>query len=200
VSDDVRHRLFTALEVREPARAALDRVVAPLREAHPALRWTEPPTWHVTLAFVGGVPADRVGLVDAATARAAAGTSLLDLRLTGTFSSFGGSVLYAAVERSDPLMGLAARLHAELRGEGFDLEDRPYVPHCTLARVPRGCRAQRSRGPLDGPGGAGRPLAPARRRGGARDAVSPPPVGRPGERGDACLISERPFGMMVAHR
>lgn len=140
MSEDVRHRLFVAIEVREPARAALERAVAPMRETFPGLRWTEPDTWHLTLAFLGSVDAYRAAAVDEAAAAVAASRPPFDVRLNGHAGSFGGSVLYASIDEDEPLMRTAADLRAELEECGFDMDERSYVPHCTLARVPRGVR------------------------------------------------------------
>ncbi|HEX5812494.1 MAG TPA: 2'-5' RNA ligase family protein, partial [Pseudonocardia sp.] len=53
-------RAFVALV---PAAAVLDELaaaVAPVRAAHPDLRWTPPAQWHLTLAFLGEVDGDTV--------------------------------------------------------------------------------------------------------------------------------------------
>lgn len=141
MSEDVRHRLFVALEVREPARAALERAVAPMREALPGLRWTDADTWHITMAFVGSVDAARAEAVDDATAAVAAERPPFDVRLNSHAGSFGGgSLLYASIDEDEPLVESAAALHRALADRGFPIEERPFVPHVTLARAPRGVR------------------------------------------------------------
>jgi 2'-5' RNA ligase len=53
-------RLFVALAPPAAVLSDLDAAVAPHRAARPDLRWTGRPDWHVTLAFLGDVPAPAV--------------------------------------------------------------------------------------------------------------------------------------------
>jgi RNA 2',3'-cyclic 3'-phosphodiesterase len=152
VPEEVRQRLFVAIEVREPALAALQRSVASLREEHPVLRWAEPGTWHITLAFVGSVTAARAADVDAAVAASATGRAPLPVRLDGRAGTFAGGVFSASVADDPELSDLAADVDRRLRAAGFDLEERTFTPHCTLARVPRGSRLPgRLLGDYEGP-------------------------------------------------
>ena len=140
MAGEVRHRLFVALEVGEPARAVLANAVAPLRAEHPWLRWTDPESWHVTLAFVGSVVEQRGRVVDRAAAEAAEGRPPLPVRFDGRAGTFGGSVFFASIVEEPSLTGLARDLSARLRKAGFEVDQREFVAHCTLARVPRGSR------------------------------------------------------------
>ncbi|CAN5836891.1 RNA 2',3'-cyclic phosphodiesterase [soil metagenome] len=67
-----RWRLFVALPLTEAVRDALERQLAPYREAFPAARWLDPMSWHVTLLFLGHVPAAQVPALDSACASVAA--------------------------------------------------------------------------------------------------------------------------------
>jgi RNA 2',3'-cyclic 3'-phosphodiesterase len=62
-------RLFVALPVPADVRRSLWAQLAPWRARHPQARWLAADTWHLTLLFLGAVPADRVpdaiALVDA---------------------------------------------------------------------------------------------------------------------------------------
>ena len=53
-------RVFFAVDPPEAARADLDRALAPLRGSPGEPRWIPPGRWHLTLLFLGTVPADRV--------------------------------------------------------------------------------------------------------------------------------------------
>jgi RNA 2',3'-cyclic 3'-phosphodiesterase len=140
VAEDVRHRLFVAFEVREPARAALAATVEPLRTAYPGLQWADPQRWHVTLAFIGSVDAQRAAHVDAVAALVAARYGPIELRLSGQAGSFGRGVLYAELEETADLMSAQADLGARLQVAGFPVDPRPFTPHVTLGRSPRGAR------------------------------------------------------------
>ncbi|GAB2958168.1 RNA 2',3'-cyclic phosphodiesterase [Amycolatopsis acidiphila] len=114
--------LFSALlppaQVAESLRVHLEPLQAEVTEP----RWTPPAQWHITLGFYGDQD-DEEARVDWLTA-ALAGHHAPMLRLegAGTFSR----VLYLGVY-SEGLTELAAAA-----GAG---EDRPYLPHLTVART-----------------------------------------------------------------
>jgi 2'-5' RNA ligase len=101
-------------------------------------RWTLPERWHLTLLFLGAVPADRVGGLVVAAGAVVAVTSAMHLRLTGggrfgsrrrpqvAWTGLGGGVR--------PLTGLAGRLADAARSLGLPVEDRPFRAHLTIGR------------------------------------------------------------------
>jgi 2'-5' RNA ligase len=131
--------LFVA--VRLPAVATSDLAVGQsalppqVTAMHPELRWVPPQNWHLTVAFLGGVPEQRRGDLTARLARAAGRHPPLSLRLSGA-AHFGSRVLFVGV-RGDlaSLRALAASVSAAARRAKVPVDDRPYRPHLTLARV-----------------------------------------------------------------
>ncbi|MGH8971301.1 MAG: RNA 2',3'-cyclic phosphodiesterase [Actinomycetes bacterium] len=120
-------RLFLALD---PPREAVDHVVAalgPLREAHPSLRWVDADRWHLTLAFYGEVPDDRVDRLRRRIGRQVGAQPALDLSFAGA-GRFGHRVLWVGV--GGPGVDALRRL-----GRRVSVEDKPYRPHLTVARV-----------------------------------------------------------------
>ncbi len=120
------------------ALADLDRALTPLRAAPGAPRWTPPARWHLTLLFLGVVPADRVERLVPATGPAVAATPPLTLRLAGA-GRFGSrrrpQVFWAGVAGDGDVLGaLAGRLAAVARGLALPVEDRPFRAHLTLGR------------------------------------------------------------------
>ncbi|CCH86295.1 2'-5' RNA ligase [Modestobacter italicus] len=96
--------------------ADLDRALQPLRAAPGAPRWTPPSRWHLTLLFLGDVPAHLLGPLTTAVASAVAGTPPLVLQLAGA-GRFGSSrrpaVCWAGLTGDVAgLTGLAGRLTA----------------------------------------------------------------------------------------
>lgn len=133
--------------VRLPARVASDLAAAQsalppeLAAAHPALRWVPPQNWHLTLAFLGEVRTARLPDLEERLARVAGRHAPLSLRLAGS-GHFGPRVLYVGVSGDvKPLGRLAAGVAAAARRAKVSVDDRPYRPHLTLARL-------RTAGPL----------------------------------------------------
>jgi 2'-5' RNA ligase len=122
----------------EPARADLDRALGPLRDAPGAPRWIPPERWHLTLLFLGDVPAGRVPDLAEALGAAVEPTPALALRLAGA-GRFGSrrrpQVAWAGVEGDvAELTALARRLALAARRLRLPVEERPFRAHLTLGR------------------------------------------------------------------
>jgi RNA 2',3'-cyclic 3'-phosphodiesterase len=142
-------RLFFAIELPADVQAQLGRLrLVECTE----YRWVDPSLLHVTLAFLGQQPEDRLSVLEQ-VGRSAAGVSEPGVLRLGQGGSFGPRreprVLWIGLDGDVPaLLALQATLVAELRAGGFELEDRPFAPHITLARRRDGAR---SAGPPDWP-------------------------------------------------
>lgn len=132
-----RWRLFVAVAVPDEVRGAVDAAVAPLRDRWPDLRWTRPEGWHLTLAFLGSVePDDRAPLPDALAA-AAADSGPFTVRLTPTAGRSRSGVLWIDADGGEALAALADAVRVAVADLGFEVDERPFRAHLTLAR-PRG--------------------------------------------------------------
>ncbi|MEV5705122.1 RNA 2',3'-cyclic phosphodiesterase [Actinoallomurus sp. NPDC052274] len=135
-------RLFVALLPPETVLDEVEAAFAPHRAAHPDLRWTRRPSWHVTLAFYGEVDERIVPRLLPRLERAAGRHP----RRTAIFAGAGAfprpasaRVLWTGLE-SD-LRRLADSCAAAARREGVDVDEgKRFHPHLTMARA---------RGPVD---------------------------------------------------
>jgi RNA 2',3'-cyclic 3'-phosphodiesterase len=136
-------RLFVAVDPPPPALdhlgAAVDRLqVTQARADGRSARLAARERWHVTLAFLGDVPADRVDDASAALQRAAATVRapiMVRFAGGGRFGRGRFTVLWAGLDGD--LAGLAAlarSLRRELRSARLPVDDKPFRPHLTLAR------------------------------------------------------------------
>jgi 2'-5' RNA ligase len=128
-------RLFFAVELPHEVQAALGK----LRPKDSAdYRWADPSLLHVTLAFLGEQPEERLDLLKTVGAAAARASSPGHLAL-GEAGSFGSKrvprVLWVGLDGDiASLNTLQSHLARGLREAGFQLEDRAFSPHITLAR------------------------------------------------------------------
>jgi 2'-5' RNA ligase len=124
--------LFFALWPDAPLREQIMRTARPIAPLAPG-RLQEPQQWHVTLVFLGGVPATRLPVVrDAATVvRAESFELTLD---TVEYWRRAGVLCLTARLTPPALERLVAALRAELEQRGFATEQRAFRPHLTLAR------------------------------------------------------------------
>src|SRR5216683_1634177 len=128
-------RLFFAVELPHEVHLALGR----LRSVEDSdYRWTDPSLLHVTLAFLGEQPEERLEALQGIGAAAARASSPGHLTL-GHAGSFGSRkaprVLWVGLDGDlAALDALQSHLDTRLRAASFTLEDRPFSPHITLAR------------------------------------------------------------------
>lgn len=140
-------RLFAAVVPPDTVLEELDAFVAPRRDAPGPWRWTQPPSWHVTLAFMGDTAEADLDLLVDNLADAAARTPAFDVRLGGA-GSFprpdAARVLWLGVAAGgEELATLARRTRTAAERAGVPTDGARFVPHLTLARVNRGVEATR---------------------------------------------------------
>jgi RNA 2',3'-cyclic 3'-phosphodiesterase len=129
-------RLFVAVELPEPVRAAVDRWIASL-ESIPGVRWNRDAS-HVTLRFLGEtapglVPEMRAALADVSQTRFSA-----TVGSTGQFPERGRArVLWLGFADPEPWRVLANAVDTAL---GIPADPRPFVPHLTIGRTKRPLR------------------------------------------------------------
>lgn len=139
-------RAFVALELPEAFAdevGELARTLAATCEG----RFVRPGSHHLTLAFLGEVgEAEARRAMDALDA-ACAGAGAVELASAG-LGSFGrgrDATLWLGVEKNPELAALSGRLREELLVRGLGFDEKPFLPHVTLAR-----RARLPRAALEG--------------------------------------------------
>ena len=131
-------RLFVAVELPEPVREHLHAGTGSLRAGMDGWRWTPSAQWHLTLAFLGEVPEQRLPELSRRMGLAARRHRPFELALAG-LGAFGSArrarILWVGVggER-EALVRLADTVGAGARRAKIALEDRRYRPHMTLGR------------------------------------------------------------------
>jgi RNA 2',3'-cyclic 3'-phosphodiesterase len=134
-------RLFVAIELPQDVKQALGTTIETLRSAlhSEALRWVRPGGIHLTLQFLGAVPAARVPEITRVLEAAVGGVAPFGLAV-GALGSFGRRqrmrVIWLGLSGDEPAVAdLAARVHRALEPIGFPGDREPFRPHLTLARV-----------------------------------------------------------------
>lgn len=125
-------RLFFALWPDEATQACFDRAGQVLHRACGGKR-TRRESIHLTLAFLGDVPIERVEAVHAIARNLSIPVFDLNFDRLGWWrrNQIGWS---APSDAPRALFDLVSGLQGGLAAEGFKVEDRPYLPHLTLLR------------------------------------------------------------------
>jgi RNA 2',3'-cyclic 3'-phosphodiesterase len=159
-------RLFVAVEPPGATAAAAARVIERLRRAGVVARWVDPAQLHVTLHFLGDVPATDLPALCRALDAAGGRSGPFEVAIGGV-GAFPDAArprtLWLGVRAGAAgLVALHAALAAELEPLGFPTEERRFVPHVTIGRVQGGRgggRGWSGRPPADGPRGDAAALA-----------------------------------------
>ncbi|MEQ1662952.1 MAG: RNA 2',3'-cyclic phosphodiesterase [Thiobacillus sp.] len=136
MTDTDSQRLFLALWPDDTTRDALHRTGKWLHK-HWGGRLMRRDTLHLTLAFLGNTPVNRLDALTAYVGSVDIENFELILDQAGCWPHNHIGWL-GATEKSVPLLDLTARLRIALRKADLHFEDKPFVPHVTLLRNTRG--------------------------------------------------------------
>ena len=131
-------RLFLAIAIPDEIRSAFAALLKEFRALAPQLKWVRAENLHVTLKFLGETPPEKLAALQSAM-RAIRSPESVGLEFRG-LDFFPNEkrprVFWAGMEASPNLKSLAADIDHATHRLGFPLEDRPFTPHLTLARLP----------------------------------------------------------------
>jgi RNA 2',3'-cyclic 3'-phosphodiesterase len=132
-------RTFIALELNTALQRHLASVIRQMAQALPEVRWVDPASIHLTLAFLAELTDDQLAAAQEAimhTAKQCASFSYQLSRLGIFGSPRQPRVIWMGIaEASGMLQRVHQVLSAELLQRGFEVETRPFSPHFTLARI-----------------------------------------------------------------
>lgn len=126
-------RLFVAIDLPDAVKEGLDALPGKFAGA----RWVSPAHMHVTLRFIGET--DKGDEIQAALATVT--NPPLELAIAGVGRFPGNSrkpprVLWAGLSAPEALASLYESISTALAPLSLTLDDAPFAPHVTLARIP----------------------------------------------------------------
>lgn len=135
-------RTFTAIEIIPGIAGVLNDFQKQIKLAHDKAKLTRQENIHLTMVFLGTMFQEQVPVVSEAIETISKEFQPFDTMIAGT--GFFGSrrsprIVWAGIKKNaDIITSIYNRLADELRKRGFTIEDRPYSPHITLARIQSG--------------------------------------------------------------
>lgn len=137
-NDDIK-RLFFAVDVPEPTRAAAERLLEKTDIPPEAVRWVRPGNMHLTLKFLGETPSGKIPAIIEAAGRALSPFGPLSLTIEGmgVFPNHDRprTIWLGVGGQTGALAALEAALSKELEELGFAPDERPFTAHLTIGRV-----------------------------------------------------------------
>jgi 2'-5' RNA ligase len=135
------HRLFVAIRPPGPVRARLLDLMGGVAGA----RWLSDDQLHLTLRFVGEVDRHLARDVDAALSGVHHPGFEIAVNGLGFFDRRGEPVtLWAGITPHEPLRALHKKIDQALVRAGVEPDRRAYMPHLTIARLPKGAGSVKS--------------------------------------------------------
>lgn len=136
-------RSFIAIELPAPVKAALAQLETRLKSPQITfVKWVDVEGIHITLKFLGNMPADRIEPITETIKKAAVGIPPFRLELDepGAFpSTRSPRVVWVGLKGElNCLIDLQQRIEKALIPLGFPAESRAFSPHLTLGRVRQG--------------------------------------------------------------
>lgn len=128
-------RLFVALRPPPLIRDAL----LDLCDGVPGARWQDDEQLHLTLRFLGEVDERTADDLAATLAQVVAPVPRIALSGVGRFERRGRTdTLWAGVAPAEPLAHLHRKVDGACARAGLPRDTRAFLPHITVARLPRG--------------------------------------------------------------
>jgi 2'-5' RNA ligase len=129
-------RLFTAIDIPEDVVEGLRSLLKRLKPLA-KLSWSRVENLHITIKFIGEWPEERLDEMKRALAATPAPSPVeIAVRGLGWFpNERRPRVFWAGIEGGEPLRSLAHATEQAVAQLGVPVEERPYSPHLTLARI-----------------------------------------------------------------
>lgn len=103
-----------------------------------SIKWTDPDNIHITLAFLGDTPEEKIELTDRMLRERCqdSGSFEMVLRGLGVFKNLrDAKILWAGMDQSEKLNELQASVTEGLKDAGIAIDDKPFSPHLTIGRI-----------------------------------------------------------------
>ena len=131
-------RLFLAVGLADLFLEPIARFFAQYSRRFQGIKWVRPPQVHVTLHFFGQTPVEKIPQMKSVILRQVSTRPMFQIRLQdfGFFPPNGSPrVLWIGLAGDiRALTELHQAITADLKKEGFTVEERPFSPHATVGR------------------------------------------------------------------
>lgn len=134
-------RLFIAIgaqSISSDVQERLKKLKVNLKKKEIEHRWVPPENYHITINFLGEVEEQKLTELKSILTEVTGSFPPFELKLNGVGAypaSRSGRVIWMGVQNSITLRDLQRRCSDELTSQGWQVEDREYRPHLTLARL-----------------------------------------------------------------
>jgi 2'-5' RNA ligase len=132
---------FFAVRIPEQTKLKMQEHIEKIKIRLPFSRWVHYQDLHITLAFLGSAPPDKLKQAVEHVHEVLKDTKAFTLKINklGFFGSVDSPrVFWADTEECENLQSIRKKVFSACEEAGFQLETRPFRPHITLARKWKG--------------------------------------------------------------
>jgi RNA 2',3'-cyclic 3'-phosphodiesterase len=132
---------FFALRIPEETKLIMKKHGEKLKERIPFSRWVHHEDLHITLAFLGDAPSEKLLIAEKNVKEALKNSNTFNLQINqlGIFGRVESPrIFWADTSESRELQDLRKKVYTACVDAGFQLETRPFRPHITIARKWKG--------------------------------------------------------------
>jgi RNA 2',3'-cyclic 3'-phosphodiesterase len=136
-SMNLQTHFFYAVKIPEDIKLTMKKNGEKLKEILPFSRWVHYQDLHITLAFLGNAPTEKLVAADYHVREEIQGLRAFELQINklGIFGKEDSPrIFWADTKESNELGQLRKKVFTACEQAGFKLESRPFRPHITLAR------------------------------------------------------------------
>ena len=124
-------RLFVSL----PISSQLETQLKSLPQKGIDARWVHEKDYHITLRFIGDAQEEQLESIKESLNRIKVSSFSIEIEGLSHFTGQNTNILYANVQSKRKITSLAAEINLQMQKNGFEMPQKPFVPHVTLARL-----------------------------------------------------------------
>jgi RNA 2',3'-cyclic 3'-phosphodiesterase len=128
---------FFAIKMPLETKLIMQKYTEKLKEILPFSRWVHHQDLHITLAFLGNAPSEKLTSAMENVQATLSGSEgfMLEINKLGIFGKLDSPrIFWADTKESNELQVVRKKVFTACLDAGFQLETRPFKPHITLAR------------------------------------------------------------------
>ncbi len=134
----MKRRIFVAVNLSWKTKKEIKDIIKKLKSSESGVKWVNSENIHLTLAFLGRITDEEVGKVTAILKLFSKKQKRFKLNLgsIGFFpSSLSPRIIWIGSGGNFNLLKFQSILSRNLKVNGFNIENRSFVPHLTIGRV-----------------------------------------------------------------
>lgn len=124
-------RLFVSLSISSQLETQLKSLPRKGIDA----RWVHEKDYHITLRYIGDAQEEQLDDIKESLNRIKISSFGIEIEGLAHFNSQNSNILYANVQSKRKITSLAAEINLQMQKNGFEMPQKPFVPHVTLARL-----------------------------------------------------------------